>query len=138
MLFIVVLFAFFLLFECDPGPVSNYFTLEMEGEGFVAPALGAHSYVAGSVVNIAASPAIGWEFSGWVGDVADLWFEETNIVMDSDKMIYAFLGEVADPSQVILTVEREGSVEPPLGAHTFDHGSALLSVFFLPAIGMVE
>jgi hypothetical protein len=44
-------------------------TVEADGEGVVNPAVGVHDYVRKTPVEIAASPASGWKFDHWEGDI---------------------------------------------------------------------
>ncbi|CAG0935305.1 hypothetical protein TFLX_04137 [Thermoflexales bacterium] len=50
-------------------PTYYTLTLSMSGSGFITPTVGAHSYLSGTVVPLSASPAAGWQFIGWSGDV---------------------------------------------------------------------
>jgi hypothetical protein len=46
-------------------------------------------------VNISAAPADGWEFSHWVGDVADTAASTTTVTMDAAKTVTAHFTETA-------------------------------------------
>ncbi|GEM_PF-2469250 len=75
--------------EEDPDEVEYTLTIEIEGEGQVTPAPGEHSYQENTTVNLEADPDEGWEFLGWIGDVADSNQPATTITMDSDKTVTA-------------------------------------------------
>jgi len=59
------------------------------GSGTTDPAVGIHSYGKGSVVNITATPATGYLFENWTGDVADVNSMSTTITMDEDQSVTA-------------------------------------------------
>jgi Divergent InlB B-repeat domain len=68
----------------------SYYTLTMGliGNGVITPTAGAHSYLAGTVVDLSASPAAGWQFAGWSGAVVTT----TNplvLTMDAVKSVTA-------------------------------------------------
>lgn len=50
----------------------------------------------GTVVDLEAIPAKGWELSHWVGDVADTDSAETTIIMDDDKDVTVVFEEEAE------------------------------------------
>jgi hypothetical protein len=51
--------------------VEYTLTILINGNGSTNPAVGEHKYTSGTVVNIIATPANGWIFQSWTGDVAD-------------------------------------------------------------------
>ena len=78
------------------------------GGGTTTPAVGVHSYVEGTVVDIEAVAAEGYEFDHWVGDVADTGAVTTTVTMDADKTVTAFFVDIAPPETVIA----EGDAPP--------------------------
>jgi hypothetical protein len=58
-----------------------------EGGGTTDPAVGVHSYADGSVVNVTATPASGYEFSSWSG--ACTGSGACSVTMDADKAVTA-------------------------------------------------
>jgi uncharacterized repeat protein (TIGR02543 family) len=97
-------------------------TMAVSGNGAITPAVGDHTYLEGAVVNITATPASGWQFDSWTGDVAtvaDVDDATTTITMDGDYSITAtFVEEVS----YILTmdVDGNGSTSPMVGDHDYD------------------
>ena len=86
-----------------------YYTLMMHlsGGGVITPAAGVHSYLAGTVVDLSASSATGWQFDGWSGDLEST-VNPAQMTIDSDKAITATF----TPAQVTtytLTVDTTGS-----------------------------
>ncbi len=69
-------------------------TMAVSGSGSVTPAVGSHTYPVGATVNISATPASGWQFSGWTGDVADANSATTSMTMDTDKTVTANFSEI--------------------------------------------
>ncbi|MBN2002891.1 MAG: carboxypeptidase regulatory-like domain-containing protein [Anaerolineae bacterium] len=68
----------------------TYYTLTMSlaGSGVITPGVGAHSYLSGTHVNLSASPAGGWQFEGWSGDLISA-ANPTTLTMDADKNVTA-------------------------------------------------
>jgi hypothetical protein len=69
---------------------QNYdLTLAVSGSGTTTPAASIHSYAQGTVVNINAAPASGWQFTNWTGDVTNPASANTTVTVESDKTITA-------------------------------------------------
>lgn len=68
-------------------PTYYTLTMRMVGSGVITPAVGAHSYLAGSEVDLYATPAPGWQFDGWSG--ATLLLNPTRVVMNAHKTVTA-------------------------------------------------
>lgn len=73
-------------------------TLNVSGQGTTEPSSGTHRYKEGTQATIAATPASGWEFSHWSGDVSGNQNPIT-ITMNSDKTVTAHF-KVILPIQV--------------------------------------
>src|SRR5665648_557543 len=78
-------------FELD---AATYYTLTMavnpSGGGTTSPAVGAHpGYAENQVVNITATPATGYHFVNWTGDVANLNNTSTTVIMNANKTVTA-------------------------------------------------
>jgi uncharacterized repeat protein (TIGR02543 family) len=62
------------------------------GGSVTTPGMGTYTYDAGTVINLVATPDIGYQFDGWTGDVstvADVNAATTNITMNDDCVITA-------------------------------------------------
>jgi hypothetical protein len=94
-----------------PPPV-HILTMAVVGEGTTAPPVGTHTFYAHTVVSITATPAAGWVFSHWVGDVAAPAFPTTTVTMDAHKSVTAHFAWVVvpPPARYFLTV----TVDPPV------------------------
>ena len=90
-------------------------TVIEEGMGSVFPSSG--TYADGTTLNLAASPALGWRFDGWSGDLSGSASPQS-LTMDSDKTVTATFIE-----QFTLTtsVVGMGTVDPSSG--TYDTGT---------------
>jgi hypothetical protein len=60
------------------------------GNGTTNPAVGGHTYNENTVVNITASPAAGYHFDHWTGNVASTSTATTTVTMSSDQVVTAF------------------------------------------------
>ena len=65
--------------------IMHTLTMQVTGSGFTTPAVGPHSYAEGTVVNITATPASGWQFDNWTGDVANPASALTTETVDAGK-----------------------------------------------------
>jgi hypothetical protein len=106
----------------------TYYTLTMAatGGGSINPAVGQHSYAAGTVVPIIASSAGGYYFVNWtgsVGTIANVNAASTTITMNDNYSITANFA-VLPPGQYGLTISSGagGSVTSP-GEGTFIYGA---------------
>jgi uncharacterized repeat protein (TIGR02543 family) len=70
-------------------------TMAVNGNGSTDPLVGTHTYPQGTVVNITATPASGWQFDGWTGDVADPTSATTTVTMNTDKTVTANFAAIA-------------------------------------------
>jgi hypothetical protein len=84
---------------------QTYYALTMHsvGSGVITPDVGTHSYLSGTVVNLSANPAGGWQFDGWSGAVSGT-LTQTQVTMDADKAVTATFSET--PYRVYLPLVR--------------------------------
>ena len=86
---------------------TNYtLTISSTAGGSVTPAVGAHTYSAGTVVNLTATPDAEYHFVNWTGNVANVNAAATIITMNSDHTVTAnfgfdmtYIDDVPDTSQ---------------------------------------
>ena len=72
-----------------PIPPAYYtLTMGIAGSGVVTPSVGTHTYLSGTVVNLQASPATGWDFDGWTGDL-ESGDNPATLTMDGNKEVTA-------------------------------------------------
>jgi len=104
-------------FEQIPVPEYTLSVSVISGQGSVSPAGG--TYDEGTIVSVSATPATGWQFDGWNGDLTGS-ANPTNITMDSDKSVYATFSEIP-PVEYTLNINTTGSgtvtVNPETGPY---------------------
>src|SRR5665648_880839 len=101
-----------------PQPGDDKVTLTMavnpSGGGTTSPAVGAHpGYTENQVVNITATPATGYHFVNWTGDVANLNNTSTTVIMNANKTVTAnfeFTDVNEGPEEVDLGTSGDGFV----------------------------
>jgi len=81
-------------------PIQYTLTINRNGSGSTS---GAGTYDEGTVVNINASPASGWQFDNWTGDVANPSSANTTVTIDSDKTITANFSQIEDTTPPSIT-----------------------------------
>ncbi|MGE4413339.1 MAG: LruC domain-containing protein, partial [Candidatus Caldatribacteriota bacterium] len=93
----------------QPAQYTLTMLVSPEGSGTTNPTVegSPHSYSAGTVVNISATAATGYQFVGWTGDeVASSGSLSTTVTMDSNKIITAnFVADVYDGGTVSIAFE---------------------------------
>ena len=111
-------------------PPQFSLTVSTVGQGSVSPAGG--SFDEGTAVSLTATPAAGWQFDGWSGDLTGS-VNPSSLTMDANKSVTATFSEVVVP-QFTLTVSTvgQGSVSPVGGS--FDEGT-VVSLTATPAAG---
>ncbi len=73
-----------------PTPTQYALTINTVGNGTTT---GAGTYDEGTVVPITATPASGWQFDNWTGDVANPNSATATVTMDADKTVTANFSE---------------------------------------------
>gem|GEM_PF-848196 len=102
-------------------------TVGVIGSGSVSPTVGQHTRAAGTVVTIIATPASGYQFVGWSGDmgtIANVNAASTTITMNDDYSIIANFEETAVTYYTLtMAVTGSGSTSPAVGQHTYAAGT---------------
>ena len=80
--------------------------------GATAPAIGAHVYDDGTVVNLTATANTGYRFDHWEGDVADPNAAETTITMNANETVTA----IFEPEIVVTHRFDFGTASSPVAA----------------------
>ncbi len=105
-------------------------TIWVTGGGSTDPADGEHTYSGGTVVPIAAIPAVGYRFVNWTGDVdtiADIDAATTTIAMNDNYSIQANFMAIA-PVQYSLIISSSGGgsvITPGEGAFVYNAGTVV-------------
>ena len=103
--------------------------------GTTNPAVGAHTYAENTVVNVTATPALGYAFVNWTGDVANANSAFTTVTMDADKTVTANF--VSVPTYVLTTAVNPsgaGTISPSAGDHAYNPGT-VVAVTAAPSSG---
>jgi len=90
-----------------------------QGQGTTDPAAGEHSYAAGTQVVLKATPAEGWHFVRWEGDVQSTQ-STVQVLMDSRAVVTAVFEQDAEQYTLSIAVKGGGRTEPAAGVHTYD------------------
>ena len=114
----------------EEAPVYFELTMSIDGSGSTDPAAGTtHTYPAGTIVDVSATPDAGWQFDSWSGDL--LGSETpTTITMDSGKSVTAHFSEILTPRPDLITtgiitpVRLRADVINPVTATVENIGSA--------------
>ncbi len=108
-------------------------TMAVDGQGSTSPSVGSHSYNEGENVSISASPAVGWAFSNWVGDVSSASSPNTTVTMNADKTVTAVFTAL-DTYTLNMDVSGQGTVSPATGSYSYYEGE-VVSISANPANG---
>lgn len=98
-------------------------TIEVDGQGTTTPASGSHTYGQGATIDITATPASGWDFVGWTGDVADADAAATIVTMDEDQEITANFSQ--DTYNLTVSIEGNGTINPSSGSHKYTQNKVI-------------
>ncbi|MCE5249931.1 SUMF1/EgtB/PvdO family nonheme iron enzyme [bacterium] len=85
------------------------------GSGTTSPSEGTHAYGEGTVVTIKATPAQGYLFVNWTGDVADTGNSTTTVTMDDEKHVTANFQKIPESTEIIMI---------PISGGTFQMGQS--------------
>ena len=102
-------------------------TVGVTGSGTTIPTAGSHTYGAGSVISIVATPAAGYHFVRWSGDtgtVANVNAASTTITMSDDYSVIANFRETAVTYYTLtMAATSGGSIQPAVGQHSYAAGT---------------
>jgi len=92
------------------------------GGGTTDPAVGTHDYDAGTVVDITATAAAGYQFDSWTGAVANATSATTTVTMNADKTVTANFVQLFT---LTMAVSGNGSTDPAVGDHEYAAGTVV-------------
>jgi uncharacterized repeat protein (TIGR02543 family) len=104
------------------------------GSGITNPAVGVHTYVAGTVVNVTATPVAGYQFDSWSG--ACTGTGACSVTMDANKAVTAHFSQITYDLTVAVNPIGAGTTSPAVGVHTYVAGT-VVNVTATPAAGYV-
>jgi uncharacterized repeat protein (TIGR01451 family)/uncharacterized repeat protein (TIGR02543 family) len=102
------------------------------GGGTTDPAVGVHTYVAGTVVDVTATPATGYTFSSWSG--ACTGSGSCAVTMDGDQTVTAHFAQITHNLTMAVVPVGGGSTNPAVGVHVYPYGT-VVPVTATPATG---
>jgi hypothetical protein len=111
--------------------VPDFYQLTMRvspsNTGFTSPTTGSHNYAPGTVVTISATPANGYHFVSWNGDVADPASITTTVTMNGNKTVTATFE--AGHSEYKFTIDVYpavgGTTNPAIGSYYHSQGTVV-------------
>ena len=93
------------------------------GGGSTNPTVGTHTYSAGAEVDITATSASGYEFTGWSGDCSGT--STCHVTMDADKSVTANFALITKTLTVAVSPTGSGTTSPTVGTHTYTMGTGV-------------
>jgi|GEM_PF-3328726 len=116
-------------------PSSYALNIEVSGSGTTSPAPGTWAYREGTEVTLSASPAAGWSFDHWSGDVSGT-ANPTTVTMDADRSVTAQFVQATCSLEAAVDPVGSGSVaaDPAEGIYPWGTQVTLTAV---PAKGYV-
>jgi|GEM_PF-1492370 len=108
-------------------------TMAINGQGTINPTVGGHTYTQGTVVNVSATPASGWNFVNWTGPVANANSASTTVTIDANKTVTANFSQ-AETVTLTITINGSGTTNPPAGSYTYIKGETA-TITATPASG---
>ena len=100
--------------------------------GTTTPSIGTHAYDYGSVVDITAAAAVGYEFAYWSGDCDGTG--TCQVTMDDDMNVVAHFTQTAFNLTIIVDPAEGGTTVPSAGVHPYLE-DAEVAVVATPATG---
>jgi len=102
------------------GEVPTYnLTMAVNGTGTTTPAVGNHTYTAGKVVNITATPGGGWQFVNWttanMSEIANATAASTTVTVDENKTVTANFAQLPGAPDLVV----EGKSEEVVGCEYY-------------------
>jgi uncharacterized repeat protein (TIGR02543 family) len=121
-----------------PNSSSTTYELTMAvdpaGSGTTVPAVGAHTYDEGTVVDVTATPAAGYAFDHWSGGCSGSG--TCQVTMDGDKTVTAHFTAISHDLTIAVDPVGGGTTNPAVGVHTYGYGS-VVDITATPAAGYV-
>ncbi|NIA12478.1 MAG: hypothetical protein GWP08_00250 [Nitrospiraceae bacterium] len=113
---------------CDQHGQTYQLTTAVRGEGSVEPPAGTRAYSQGTEVTLTATPAEGWVFDRWEGDVTAT-DNPVVVTMDADKRATAVFLEAAGAYTLTVDVSGNGTTTPT-GETDYSEGAEVLITAF--------
>jgi len=105
-------------------PVMYTLNMSVSGQGTTTPAAGAHNFAEGSEVSVSATPASGWRFEDWSGDVSSSTNPVT-VTMNGTRNVTANFSLIPPNYDLEVTVEGEGVVNINPEGPSYESGTTV-------------
>ncbi|MFC1608495.1 SUMF1/EgtB/PvdO family nonheme iron enzyme, partial [Candidatus Latescibacterota bacterium] len=121
-------------------PASQYtltLAINQSDGGTINPSAGTYTYDEKTVVNITATPADGYQFVSWTGNVENSTSATTTVTINSDMTVTANFEAVVDNKYTLtLSVNNPdwGAINPSSGSHSYEEG-LVVTIAASPAAG---
>ncbi|MBN1862543.1 MAG: InlB B-repeat-containing protein [Dehalococcoidales bacterium] len=101
--------------------ITHPLVIQVNGHGTTDPAADTYTYNEGAEITITATPASGWQFDGWSGEVGYPGLEMTTVTITGEKTVTANFSQIVHS----LTIEVNGSglVNPESGVYSYPEGT---------------
>ena len=106
-------------------PAQCTLTLGVQGEGTTTPSPGSHVYAWNEKVLLSATPAAGWSFDHWEGDVTGTSNPITLRIKGDMAVTAVFTNSQATTYTLTTAVTGSGTVDPPSGTHTYNENDVV-------------
>jgi uncharacterized repeat protein (TIGR02543 family) len=93
------------------------------GGGTTDPAVGVHTYEAGSLVNVTATPNTGYEFDHWSGDCTG--DGTCSVTLDDDRSVTAHFAQITHDLTITVNPTGAGTTNPTEGLHNYPYGTVV-------------
>jgi len=104
------------------------------GGSVTEPGEGSFTYLPGTIVDLTASPDLGWAFDGWTGDVANPSSASTTVTMDADKSVSASFFEIPTYTLTVSSGTGGSVTDPGEGPFVYNEGT-VVDLTATPALG---
>jgi len=100
--------------------------IAVNGTGTTTPSTGTYQYYKGEIVDLYASPALGFTFSKWVIDNVEYLTPSVQITINSYVLATAYFSPTSVPQYFVnISSIGNGTTIPPTGTHIFNEGETV-------------
>lgn len=117
-----------------PSEYTLTMAVNPAGGGTTTPAVGNHNFSNGTVVDISAVAADGYQFVNWTGAVADPNSPTTTLTMNANKTVRANFSQNTYTLTMTINPTDAGTTVPAVGVHNYSSGT-VVNITALAAAG---
>ncbi|HPQ33338.1 MAG TPA: InlB B-repeat-containing protein, partial [Tenuifilaceae bacterium] len=101
-------------------------TIAKVGNGTVSPVAGDYEYVHGTIINLFASPDLGYDFEKWTVGSTEYFTRNAQFTLTEDVTVTAhFIETIENQYEISISIEGSGTTMPPVGTHYYVEGSTV-------------